>query len=283
MTLPNQIRLTNAFANAFFGSIKNMARYPTNKPAPREFGYSDGAYFWDSINPSIYYAFFNLLRNNGADLSWQNRPIGGEIAVDDVTTSGSGGRPPVSGFQGVLFDTWPNTVGDNIEDTLNLTHPTLLFCHYFFQYAVPGSARWNNALRANKMMGYSFYLKEFKLTATAGKPKVQVHIENKGVAPIYADWQVEVRAIKAGVSTSLGFAQWNLSKILPGNANNYRTVTAASALADGTYTIVLKVINPLETPSLSKPLRFANTTQDAAGRTGWLTLGNMTIAGGAAN
>ena len=99
---------------------------------------------------------------------------------------------------------------------------------------------------------------------------------------MYADWQVEVGVIKAGVFTSLGFTQWNLSKILPGNVNNYRTMTSAAALGDGTYTVVLRVVNPLETPTLSRPLRFANTTQDL-NRTGWLTLGNMTVSGGKAN
>jgi hypothetical protein len=68
------------------------------------------------------------------------------------------------------------------------------------------------------MMGYNFYVNSYKVTASAGKPTVQVLIENRSVAPIYADWKVEVAVLNSsGTFISLGSAfVWNLSKNMPG-------------------------------------------------------------------
>jgi Carbohydrate binding module (family 6)/Domain of unknown function (DUF4832) len=272
MTLANRTRLANAFSTAFSGTKKILARYPSAMPNSKKFGYSDGAFFWWSINPSNGVAFYNLLKNGGAGNNWQSYPMGGEIAVEDVT-----GIPI---FQKVLWQNWPNTVGEDVVDCLNLTRPTFLISGHLLGASNQPGTEWDNALKAAKMMGYNFFLKEYKLTATAGIPTVKVNIQNKGVAPIYANWQVELGVHVNGQVTRLGTAQWNLSTILPGDVNNFRTFNGTAPLANGTHTILLRVVNPLGN---SWPLRFANTTQDAGNQIGWLTLGNMTITGGVAN
>lgn len=68
---------------------------------------------------------------------------------------------------------------------------------------------------------------------------------------------------------------------MPGDNDHYRAISASGSVNDGTYKVLLRVVNPMEEySSKAKPLRFANEAQDADS-TGWLTLGEMTISEGA--
>lgn len=277
MTPENQLRITDAFETAF--SNKNLlARFPENVPEPQSVGYSDGLYFGGSVsdNPAFQWFFHPKLVANNADQNWKTYPIGGEVDPD---------------VQPILWENFPNTViglpgqEQETEEVFELTHPTFLFQDFMFNdiTEVSHPTMWANALKATKRTGYTFHVNEVRLTAANALPSIEVNIQNKGLAPMYADWDVEFAYLDGNdVLQTLGTSSsWSLKNIQPDNDANYRSFISGTTVPDGTYTFLLRIINPLETISMAaKPVRFANDTQDAD-ETGWLTLGQATIIDGA--
>lgn len=266
MTAYNQQRLSNAYIKAF-PDKQLLARYPGTLPDNEVVGYSDGLFFGQSIQPDTPWFFYNQLKSAHADKNWKLHAIGGEIDP---------------GLQNEIWKSWPNTVGQDVTMCLDSIHPTWLFSHYVLTMSSqPGSNEWNNAIRCQKMLGYTFYISKYKLTANDGKITVELGVQNKGIAPIYANWKIELGVLNSNRQfQSVGKEKCNINYILPGNTNNYRAISASKSISDGTYKVLLRVINPMEKySSKAKPFRFANTTQDADS-TGWLTLGEITISDG---
>lgn len=265
MTEKNRILLANAFSTAF--PNKNiLARYPEHMPDAQDFGYSDGLFFGQSISFNNPYYFHNTLKANHADLNWKLHPIGGEIDP---------------GLQSTVWDVWPNVVGQDVVASFKAIRPTFLFAHHNLTALQEGTTEWNNAIRAQKLMGYSFYLNQYNLSSLNGNPVIEVNIQNKGLAPMYANWEVEFGVLNSNNQfQSLGSTRWNLDLIQPDIVDNYRSYLSDSTLVDGTYTVLLKIRNPLEALSPNaNPVRFANTTQDKD-LEGWMTLGETSISSG---
>ncbi|MGL5889993.1 MAG: DUF4832 domain-containing protein [Bacteroidia bacterium] len=212
-----------------------------------------------------------------------NHPIGGEISPD---------------IQDTVFAQYPNASGNvfipqkdrfydiqRADSTLKQLHTTWLFAHYLFEDPnsnnITTAEVKNNAIRLSQFMGYKFYAKSYLLTANAGVPKLELKIQNKGVAPIYENWDVEFAVIDAnGNLTSLKTQKWDLNQILPSSSTTTKSITSTVSVLDGNYTVVVRVINPLEQYSTkAPPLRFANETQDMHLK-GWLSIANITITNG---
>jgi Carbohydrate binding module (family 6)/Secretion system C-terminal sorting domain/Bacterial Ig-like domain (group 2)/Domain of unknown function (DUF4832) len=265
MTEANKTLIANAYKNAFPGKYL-LARYPENMPDPQLFGYSDGLFFGQSISPSNPFYFHNTLKAYNADENWKLYPVGGEIDP---------------ALQPTIFDVLPNPAGQDVFECLDSIRPTWLFCHHILTVAQPATAEWDNAIRVQKAMGYTFHIDKYRLASSNGKPAIEINLQNKGIAPMYANWDVEFGVLNAGNQfKSLGFAKWNLNLIQPGILDNYRSFVSDTVLVDGTYTFLLRVVNPLESNSAqAKPVRFANTTQDED-ITGWITLGEKTLLSG---
>lgn len=265
LTDENKNLIANAYKSAFPNTLL-LARYPQNMPQPQDYGYSDGLFFTQSISNTQQYYFHNILKNNHASQNWERLPIGGEIdpAVQDT-----------------IWEYWPNNIGQDVSQCFDSIHPTWLFSNHVFTALNPGTIEWSNAIKAHKLMGYQFYLNKYKLSAQNGKPRVEINIENRGIAPLYANWQVEFGAINSTNSfKSLGSSALHLFLVQPDVINNYRSFFSDTVLANGSYKIVMRIKNPLSVYSnIAKPIRFANETQDND-IDGWLTLGNMTITGG---
>lgn len=265
MTDANKALIANAYLAAFPNTIL-LARYPQNMPEPQVFGYSDGLFFSQSISQNNSFYFHNILKNNKADKNWQRLPIGGEIDPD---------------LQSTIWQHWPNIVGQDVMECYDSIHPTWLFAHHNFTQMAPNTTAWNNAILVQKLMGYRLFVNQYRLSAESGKPVVELKIQNNGVAPIYANWDVEFGAINsADEFQSLGSVPMHLYLIQPDENDNYRSFFSENSLADGTYMTLMRVRNPLHTFSANaQPVRFANTNQDQD-INGWLTLGEMTISGG---
>jgi hypothetical protein len=265
MTEANKTLIANAYKQSF-PTKPLLARYPEHMPDPQIFGYSDGLFFGQSISASNPFYFHNTLKNYHADKNWMLHPIGGEIDPD---------------LQSKLFIDLPNRVGQDIFQSMDAIRPTWLFSHNILTEVQEGTAEWFNAIRVQKAMGYTFHINKYRLSAGRGVPIVEVNIQNKGLAPIYANWEVDVSALDADNNVhSLGTADWQLNLIQPDITNNYRSFVSDLPLTDGTYTLLIKITNPLTAYSLeAQPVRFANSTQDEH-RDGWLSLGKLTISNG---
>lgn len=277
MSPENQQLIADKY-NEVFVDKNLLARKPANVPEPQDVGYSDGFYFGGSISdePQFQWFFLPLLEQSNADQNWKLHPIGGEVDPD---------------VQATLWSSFPNTnvsgqFGSiqNTEEIFNRTHPTFLFQDHIFNNTLTPEM-WDNAIKATKYSGYTFHINEFKLSASNSNPAIEVNIQNKGIAPMYANWDVEFGYLDTnGDVVSIGTdTTWNLKTIQPEVTSNYRSFISDVILPDGTYSFLLKVVNPLEdlipNPSMAQAVRFANTTQDRDNE-GWLSLGELTISGG---
>lgn len=277
MTEANRLAIANAYKNAFPSKIL-LARFPEHMPDPQLFGYSDGLFFTQSISDSQWdHGYFhNTLKSYNSDQNWRRFPTGGEIDPCVQTT---------------IWQNWPNIddtqcdgITQDVGASFSKIHPTWLFSHHVYSALASGSAEWNNAIRAQKLMGYTFYLDQYRLSAQGGFSTVEVNIQNTGIAPMYANWDIEIGVLDANNDFQLlDNEKWNINLIQPDAPDNYRSLTTGTTLTDGTYTFLLRIKNPLSTdyPN-AKQVTFANATQDQD-LAGWLTLGDMTIVSGVAN
>ena len=99
---------------------------------------------------------------------------------------------------------------------------------------------------------------------------VQVEVENRGVAPFYADWPVEFGLLRAEGNVVKAFkSAGKLTGLLPGAAPRvWAEKLDLQGVPAGTYQLALRVPNSLPQ---GHPVRFANATQDQHAP-GWLTL-----------
>lgn len=230
----------------------------------------------------------------GVENKWLTASIGGEV------------RPEI---QGQFTGPESQTKDDPIDD-IEVSHATWMMCN---QAAWPASD--TNAMNVLRKFGYNLTVrKAFYNPAASDTMKIGVQIENTGVAPFYygpGQWPVLV-----GLKDSSGNlvetwqTDWDLRKIVPSEIRTlpewnvpgdpeyvaiaepyyFETSVDLQEIAQGPYTLVMRVRNPLElltkedladhndfswqpykTP---KKLYFANQEQNADG---WLHLGSVTV------
>jgi hypothetical protein len=97
---------------------------------------------------------------------------------------------------------------------------------------------------------------------------------NRGVAPMYHRWELELGLIADGKVHLTRVQKGRLTKLLPGDpARNFKDTFSVKELKPGKYQVALRMPNPMPT---GKPVRFANKTQDEH-LPGWITLGEVEI------
>ena len=136
----------------------------------------------------------------------------------------------------------------------------------------PDPARRARAVRAVRRLGYEYHVLEAGARiGEDGRLAVAFTIENRGVAPFYADWSMELTILDDRGGLARGFeVPGSIAGILPGDPPRRFDFDADLAgLTAGRYRVLVQVPNPLPN---GKPLRFADAEQDRD-RDGWLTLG----------
>jgi hypothetical protein len=136
----------------------------------------------------------------------------------------------------------------------------------FTAFAAP--AERANALRAARMLGYTLYCREWRLTRNKeASATISVRVENRGAAPIYYAWPAEAEAIDAtGKIIGKGRAIWPLPELLPGKTADWSI--SLNHLPSASKTVLLRIANPM--PG-GHPVAFANTEMSSV-LPGWLTL-----------
>ena len=116
-------------------------------------------------------------------------------------------------------------------------------------------------------MGYEFFVSSATVTTTENKTDVELKIENRGVAPFYFDWPVEIGILdaKGDVRESIK-QQWDLPSIQPGESA-LKTVKLDTQIQNGEK-IGIRIANPMKE---GKPIRFANENQQLNGQA-WLLI-----------
>ncbi len=215
------------------------------------FGFHDDSFLQDTIGEQTW-QYWPMMGQAGTTSIWQSHPIGGEM------------YPP---FQSGLWDSWPNTAGQDATEAITTTHATWLLDSNLFTAPLAAKQRMN-ALNAERMLGYTLFCERWKIVRnTDGSATLTVRMENRGVAPMYYAWPVEAQALdRSGKIVGRGKAAWPLPELLPGMAAQWRV--PLNVVPNSAKTLVLRIANPM--PG-GHAVAFANAEM-ATLSAGWLTL-----------
>jgi hypothetical protein len=235
-----------------FDRTRLLARYPSPQNKTLNIGYHDDSFAFETLPPTSW-RFVQRLIDEGVTDKWRQQPIGGEL------------RPEI---QSCLWDLPVSCAQhEDYAESIAQTYVSWLINHAAFaDGGFTGDKRFR-AVAAVKALGYELTVTE----AAVGRDRVAVRIANRGAAPFYYDWKVELAAIDAeGRIARRWMTPWTVTGIQPGQASTELAAVDIRGLRRGSYDIVMRVVNPL---SNGIPLRFANTSQD--NHSGWLRLGTV--------
>ena len=280
----NQKNVLEAMDRAF-NKTRLVVRYPvangTYQTKNFDIGYHDDSFAFQTLPLSMGgqdWHFWGRTLNAGDTEFWKTRPMGGEMRPEiQVPTMWNNDPPryndpehPIEGQQ-----------GEDYYASLHLTHASFLLNQGVFQVPMKGESLMR-ALEGSRRMGYEYHVPKAYLDGRDGKLKVGAEIENRGIAPFYYDWQVELAAKSGGKLVKVWKTDWKIGGIVPDEGPNvnrkvFQIELPDGKLANGRYDIYLRVVNPLAgvTPKAVK-FRFANAEQ---GEDGWLPLGGVEVSG----
>ncbi|MFC4098422.1 S-layer homology domain-containing protein [Paenibacillus xanthanilyticus] len=281
----NLKRVLTAMDNAF-NETQLVLRYPKDsgdlKTKNFDVGYHDDSFAFQTLPPSLGgqgWHFWGRVNDAGVADFWKNNSMGGEMRPEIQVKMWNNDPPrynepqtPIEGAQ-----------GEDYYTSLDLTHASWLIAQGIFQTplaAVPLA----RATEGSRSMGYDYHVPAAYLDASDGTLRVGVELENRGVAPFYDDWKIELAAQSGDDIIRIWHPDWSLNGILPNtngfDQNKLFESTANPALSNGSYRILMRVVNPLEHINAdAKKFRFANAEQQSDG---WLNLGSVEVANSAA-
>ena len=264
MNETNRSKLMSAYQQAF-KKTQIQLRVPASSNATllRQFGYHDDMFADSTLGPDDWHFWPTLLGAGLGDI-WKNRAISGEVAP---------------ALQAGLFNNWPNSIGQDVGTAIRTTHVSWLLNHGLFEAAANDNTVYSNALQAQQTMGYQLFASAARVPdiASGAKLVADVQLGNKGVAPFYYNWPVDIGVLNGSgqllKSWSIG---WTLNDILPGSSVQRHFEMAGHGLADGSYKLALRIRNPLGN---GQPVKLANLEQDLDA-SGWLSLQAFKVGAG---
>lgn len=264
-----QQEVMDAYESAF-RTTPVLLRYPAGdnhyaiaNNADRNFGYHDDSFAWATLHTGKRgdeWFFMSALRDAEALTKWQTHPIGGEI------------RPEAWGH---VFDAQPTVHKiQNFRQCVEETHVSWLMDSGMFR-SMQTPDRIRRAEEEVRRMGYEFHVRAITTSGPkTGRLRVDLEIENRGVAPFYYDWRAEYGLLAQSDVVRTWKGSGTLKGLLPGEKPRVWTEELdVSDLKPGRYILAVRVPNPLPT---GHPIRFANVTQDADAET-WLSLETISI------
>ncbi len=242
-----QEEVLDAFGNSF-SRTKVLLRYPAGEGneeyAPnvgKAFGYHDDSFGLATLQTDRKqddWFFMHLMKEAGAGEKWKTQPIGGEIA------------PALWNKE---FTELPFRRAQDFQKCVEQTHVSwLMDSGMFSKKAMSDEDRVARAIAEIRKMGYELFVSDVEVNGT----DLKLTIENRGVAPFYHDWPIEI-SINMQTSTP---TNWRISQVLPGES-----VEWTLDLRRSPKSLRMRVPNPMVG---GKPLRFANKNTEGE----WLVL-----------
>ena len=281
----NLKRVLSSMDNAF-NKTQLVLRYPmdnnTLKTKNFDVGYHDDSFAFQTLPPSLGgqgWHFWGRVNDAGATEFWKNNSMGGEMRPEIQVKMWNNDPPkynepstPIEGAQ-----------GEDYYTSLDLTHASWLIAQGIFQTPLD-TVPLARATEGSRRMGYEYYVPTAYLDASDGNLKVGVELENKGVAPFYYSWKVELAAKSGDDIIQIWKPEWDLKDILPNtngfDQNKLFESTDNPELGNGSYQILMRYVNPLEQINAdAKKFSFANIEQNG---NGWLNLGSVDVSNSAA-
>jgi len=260
--------------DAYQGAFKKtpiLLRYPAGEEDPvyaanadRPLGYHDDSFVWATLatgRKSDSWFFMDRMQRAGkpAMEKWKNCPVGGEI------------RPEA--WDGLWNEKSATPAGQEFAACVEQTHATWLMDSSITRKLDPQQRE--RATAGARRLGYEFFVQSVEITLNEQKSSLAViaSVANKGVAPFYYDWPIELVTMDAkGQLIATWQTDWKLTGMIPNDpARHWKTRVDLKAIPLGRHQLLLRVSNPM--PG-GKPLRFANRTQDQH-LPGYLTLGQF--------
>lgn len=257
-----QSKIITTFVKAF-PRTRILARYPDVGWTGQDVGFHDDSFADHTIDPPAW-TFLGRMKAAKATRQWQTQPIGGELA------------PRV---QSCAFSAVPCTAdGQDFDTSVRRTHATWLLNHYAFERGYAESD-YQRAESAARRMGYDFFVSWVRHgdTTADDRLQVEVRIQNRGVAPFYYNWPVQLGVASAGRLLATFDTDWEISRVIGDEADaaevTFKHVQRRHGLEPGRYSLLLRVVNPLPT---GRALAFSNQKW-GLDLPGWLTLGAFTV------
>lgn len=233
-----QREIMDLYAHAFT-KTKILLRYPTGANSSRyadnherPFGYHDDSFCWATLvtgREKDSWFFEPSMKAAGATEKWKLFPIGGEIRPELWRQSFTAHRHPRD--QGFV-------------ECVERLHVTWLMDSGLFDLRFPmDQQRKESALQETAHLGYELYVSNFSWEEGV----LTLTVENRGVAPFYYDWPVEIE-----VGGKRRMTDWKVSGILPGEPRKWSINLARFD------EFKIRISNPMKG---GKPLRFANRDQ----------------------
>jgi hypothetical protein len=263
-----QDEVLSAFDSAF-STTKILMREPKGtNPANRSIGYHDDSFNYETYGPTNWF-FEPLIVAAGCQSKWRTQAIGGELRPEIQLTTWQSDNECVTSDDG-------NGTQECFDAAVDTTHASWMIAHALFS---PGntSTEHTRALAGSQRLGYDLFVSAVNIpdTVSGDSLAIAMKIQNRGVAPFYYDWPVQIALLDssrhgAGTWQTL----WKLTSVIDKDVDLTWTFSQAPhGLADGRYTVLMRAVNPLTN---GKPLCFSNAlwAQDSAG---WLTLGSLLV------
>lgn len=228
---PVQSKILKTFGESF-KNTKFLLRYPDMGVKGVPCGFHDDSFAFATLkNPKKEWHFLSRAAKAGVLESWQSQPIGGEI------------------YPSLQKKIWNEKRPDNSEDfsqCVKKSHCSWLINNNIFYGKWPQDKK-KRAQQASMSLGYNLYVSRFKYEDGT----LSVEISNKGVAPFYYRWVVELVDLDSGNAIK---TDWDITKVLPEKAQIFSIKVQSNNLG-------LRVVNPLKG---GKPLKFSNQNQKDA-------------------
>jgi hypothetical protein len=264
-TTATQSTILTAFDNAF-NKTKILLRKPAANSAGLGIGYHDDSFNYSTYGATAWY-FWPAIVAAGLQDKWQTEPIGGEL------------YPPL---QLTVWDAAGQCVTGGAGDqqcyntSVDTTHASWMIAHALFSPGNTGSS-YTAAVAGAERLGYDLFVSSVALpdTTTTGPLSVSVRMQNRGVAPFYYNWPVQLAAANASNQVVATWSTgWDLRTVVTSADRQLDFSVASHGLAAGTYKLLMRAAQSLAN---GKPLRLANQKwgQDVAN---WLTLDTVTVS-----
>lgn len=246
-----QNRILNAYTKAF-QKTKLLIRRPAADSPNLPIGYHDDSFAFSTL-PTIEWHFMSLMRRAGTTNIWRRQPIGGELRPELQTNIWMRPIPP-------------EPKAEDFAECVRQTHASFLIGHGLFSQRLPDEDR-TRALEAAHSLGYEIHIAEVTIPDIhKGDPvEIILQVENRGVAPFYYDWEVQLDINGETTKTDL-----RLSQVVPGNSVEWRP-SASFDPPVGEHPVKIRVVNPMKG---GMSFHFANEEQQT---NGWLDLGTLTV------
>jgi hypothetical protein len=251
-----QTRILHAH-EAAFPQTRLLVRRPVADSTMLSIGYHDDSFAFSTL-PTVDWHFVSQLRAAGATNHWRTNPIGGEL------------RPQL---QEVI---WERPIPGDLEyedfaECVQQTHASWLVNQKVFNGRLSGDAH-ERAVAGAQSLGYEYFVSQAHVPPIrAGEDlTIELWLENRGVAPFYYDWPVELRVLSAGKLVHESKLTLRLSGIQPGSPVQSRA-EIPNEFPAGEYECEMRVTPPFEG---AKSFRFANEAIDADN---WLRIGKLKV------